>query len=531
MRGGGGVRQSGLSFRRRIRRTTLRLLGGRRSGPAPAKSGREVRSGSRSPGHTRSLVDAWTGIAAEELSRRVRARLRPSQVEGDQLAPPARAFSPGARGVRGAGDRRSQSRRRSGPRPRLSRGSSNRVVSGGALAGERGRYPRRASPAGGASHPRPPSSQRAGAVTSTRLDARLDTPLLDPIAVGGGTALFLKGTCAVSDGRRIARLSVVLDGTLHAVMGHGVSARRAGGGGEMWWGIVSLAPVTEPAERGLSLHAEFADGGSASVELGTMRLEPALGIEQVAAPAEAEAASRPLIAVCMATFEPPLELFARQIESIRAQTYPNWICVISDDCSSPDRLAEVRRVLGEDKRLVLVPADRRLGFYKNFERALALAPAEARYIGLADQDDRWHPDKLEVLAEELDAGAVLAYSDTRVIDEEGRELSDTYWRYRSNNHTDLTSLLITNSITGAAALFRRELAEAALPFPPPHGDIFHDHWLALVAMVTGDIRYVDRPLYDYVQHSGAAIGFVNANAGRGRWGGRLGDMAMRMARL
>jgi glycosyltransferase involved in cell wall biosynthesis len=368
-------------------------------------------------------------------------------------------------------------------------------------------------------------------VTSTRLDARLDTPPLDPVAVGGGTALFVKGTCAVPDGRRIARLSVVFDGALHPVMGRGVSARRAGGGGEMWWGIVPLAPVTEPAERGLSLHAELADGGSASAELGTVRLEPALGIEPVAAPAEAEAASRPLIAVCMATFEPPLELFARQIESIRAQTYPNWICVISDDCSSPDRLAEMRRILGEDNRLVLAPSDRRLGFYKNFERALALAPEEARYIGLADQDDHWHPHKLEALAEELDAGAVLAYSDTRVIDEEGRELSDTYWRYRSNNYTDLTSLLITNSITGAAALFRRELAEAALPFPPPHGDIFHDHWLALVAMVTGDIRYVDRPLYDYVQHSGAAIGFVNANAGRGRWGGRLGDMAMRVARL
>src|SRR4051794_4039289 len=176
MRGGGGVRQSGLSFRRRIRRTTLRLLGGRRSGPAPAKSGREVRSGPRSPGHTRSFVDAWTGIAAEKLSRRVRARLRPSQVEGDQLAPPARAFSPGARRVRGAGDRRSQSRRGSGPRPRLSRVSSNRVVSGGALAGERGRYPRRASPAGGAAAPRPPASPRARAGAAARLAPRPDTP-------------------------------------------------------------------------------------------------------------------------------------------------------------------------------------------------------------------------------------------------------------------------------------------------------------------------------------------------------------------
>ncbi len=355
----------------------------------------------------------------------------------------------------------------------------------------------------------------------SRLEAWLDNPLPDAIAVGKGSALFLKGRHVTADGRRVARLSVAVDGAEHPV----------DGAGEMWWGIVPLGSVGEPTEVELSLQAELDDGGLESVAIGSTRLQPALDIEPVPAPSRARGQSAPLIAVCMATFEPPLELFARQIESIREQTYPSWVCVISDDSSSADRLAEVRRILGDDERFVLCPSERRLGFYRNFERALALAPAEAEYIALSDQDDRWHPDKLETLARELDAGAGLAYSDTRVIDERGRELSDTYWRYRRNNYTDLTSLLITNSITGAAALFRREVAEAALPFPPPQGDIFHDHWLALVAMTTGDIRYVDRPLYDYVQHPGAAIGFVNANAGRGRWGGRLADLALRVLRL
>src|SRR5215207_4330858 len=191
----------------------------------------------------------------------------------------------------------------------------------------------------------------------------------------------------------------------------------------------------------------------------------------------------------------------------------------------------MREILGDDERFVLSPSTERRGFFGNFERALALAPVEAEYVGLADQDDRWHPDKLEVLARELESGAGLAYSDVRVIDEDGRVRSETYWRYRRNNYTDFTSLLITNSITGAAALFKRELADRALPFPPPHGDIFHDHWLALVALATGEIRYVDRPLYDYVQHSDASLGFSKANAGRGRWGGWLADVALRVLRL
>ena len=366
--------------------------------------------------------------------------------------------------------------------------------------------------------------------SAAELHAQLDEPLPDHVPAGMGTALFLKGRCAMRDGRRVSRLSLVVDGDAHPVMAHGISGRRTARAGDMWWGIASFAAVTEPRVARLALHAALDDGGHASAELGAVRLQRGLDIEPVAV-SPGMASNRPLIAVCMATFEPPLDLFERQVESIRGQTYDNWICVISDDHSRPERLAGMREILGDDERFVLSPSTERRGFFGNFERALALAPVEAEYLGLADQDDHWHPDKLEVLARELESGAGLAYSDARVIDEDGRMRSETYWRYRRNNYTDFTSLLITNSITGAAALFRRELADRALPFPPPQGDIFHDHWIALVAMATGKIRYVDRPLYDYVQHAEAAIGFTNANAGRGRWGGRIADIALRVLRL
>jgi glycosyltransferase involved in cell wall biosynthesis len=233
----------------------------------------------------------------------------------------------------------------------------------------------------------------------------------------------------------------------------------------------------------------------------------------------------------MATFEPPLDLFERQVTSIREQTYDNWICLISDDCSSPQRLAGIREVLGDDPRFLLFPSRRRRGFYGNFERALAMVPREASYVALADQDDRWYPDKLEVLAGVLGSGATLAYSDTRIADSSGTVIFDTYWRYRRNNLDDFTSLLMTNAITGAASLFRRDLLDSALPFPPPQGEAYHDHWIALVAMASGEVGYVDRPLYDYVQHSEAALGYTKANANRGKWGGPLADLAMRALRI
>lgn len=55
----------------------------------------------------------------------------------------------------------------------------------------------------------------------------------------------------------------------------------------------------------------------------------------------------------MATFDPPPDLFARQLESIRAQTYRNWVCILSDDCSAPERFAALREAVGDDPRFVI----------------------------------------------------------------------------------------------------------------------------------------------------------------------------------
>ena len=96
--------------------------------------------------------------------------------------------------------------------------------------------------------------------------------------------------------------------------------------------------------------------------------------------------------------------------------------------------------------------------------------------------------------------APLVYSDQRLVDIGGRVLRDTMWVGRSNNRTNMASMLVANTVTGAASLIRRDVVERALPFPDCPGIEFHDHWLALVALASGRLRYVDRPLYDYVQH-------------------------------
>ena len=186
------------------------------------------------------------------------------------------------------------------------------------------------------------------------------------------------------------------------------------------------------------------------------------------------------------------------------------MCVISDDCSTADRYEAIIAATADDPRFVVSRSARRLGFYRNFERALAMAPAESAYVAMADQDDRWHPDKLATLLGAI-GDAQLVYSDARVVGRDGELISETWWSARRNNHSDLLSLLVANSVTGAASLLRREVLDYALPFPPAQFAHFHDHWVGLVALALGDVAFVDRPLYDYVQHGEASLGHAAAN--------------------
>jgi len=214
----------------------------------------------------------------------------------------------------------------------------------------------------------------------------------------------------------------------------------------------------------------------------------------------------------MATYNPDRELFQVQIDSIRNQTGVEWHCFISDDGSEAKHLADIETVLDGDERFTLSTSPANLGFYRNFERAIEMAPREYDLIALSDQDDRWYEDKLASLRGEL-GGAQLVYSDQRLVDVSGVLIADTYWTSRENNFTNLTSLLVANTVTGAASMFTRAVADRALPFPEVPGEQYHDHWLAMVAISIGDLAYVDRPLYDYVQHGGAVLGHDAANAG------------------
>jgi glycosyltransferase involved in cell wall biosynthesis len=390
-------------------------------------------------------------------------------------------------------------------------------------------------------------------VDGTGLDVALDRPLPAAVPVGRVTAVFCVGTC-FHPHQRVTDVAIAVNGSRHRPTAQRMPrldrfrelhpTRPPGEAGSVgrdrdsprdpelrsyrsgFWATVPIEPRERPGRLQLSVEARLADGRTESAPLGTIdvveRPEPSL---YESPPGTGD---QPLIAICMATFNPNMELFRAQVESIQAQTYRNWVCVISDDCSEPEQFEEIAELVEGDDQFLLSRADKHLSFFRNFERTLELAPAEAEFLALSDHDDRWYPEKLEALRDGL-GSAELAYSDLRRVDVTGRVRAETLWQGRRNNHTNLASLLISNTIVGASCLFRRRVIDYALPFPSGPGWDFHDHWLALVAMSLGEIAYVDRPLYDQVQHPDAVLGRVAVDEDPSPHIKRLGLRA-RMAR-
>jgi glycosyltransferase involved in cell wall biosynthesis len=348
-------------------------------------------------------------------------------------------------------------------------------------------------------------------MSAHQLAVDLESPLPASLPAGSAIALYCSGT-AWGGQQPLEDLELLVDGTprpLEAIRmpRFDMPVRRSG-----FWGVIPIAAGARPRHVELAARARGRGGRLEQIALGRIEI-----VDPEAPAPRRSPFPEGLIAICMATFDPDPELLRAQLESIRSQTDTSWTCVISDDHSSQERYEPLRALVGDDPRFVLSRSEQRLGFYRNFERALRLAPAAAELIALCDQDDVWHPDKLSTLRRSL-GSATLVYSDQRLVDASGRLLRETMWRGRANNYRNLASMLIANTVTGAAALVRRDIAELALPFPDSPGIEFHDHWLALIALASGELAYVDRPLYDYVQHRGAILGKVagDAHASGGR---------------
>jgi len=224
---------------------------------------------------------------------------------------------------------------------------------------------------------------------------------------------------------------------------------------------------------------------------------------------------KPLISVVIATYN-GAQYLAAQLDSIYNQTYFKIEVIVCDD-KSTDATVEILQEYEKRHGLRYYVNATKQGVVKNFESAIAYA--NGSYIALADQDDVWLPDKLELslqLLQKIEKEAVknqpvVVFTDLTVVDAKLNIMHMSYWGFMKLNpkNTQLNRVLVENVLTGCTLLMNRTTVNLAVPMPAEA--LMHDVWLLLVASCFGSVGYLREPTVLYRQHSQNVVGAQKKN--------------------
>lgn len=201
----------------------------------------------------------------------------------------------------------------------------------------------------------------------------------------------------------------------------------------------------------------------------------------------------PLVSILCPVFRPNQAEFLAAIDSVRAQTYPNWELILVDDASKDEALSEtLDRMARVDPRIRLIVLPRNGGIAAATNQALEAATGEV--TAFFDHDDVLEPFALDVMLRARTAtGARLLYSDEDKIDRSGR-VSEPNFKPDFNYRFLLDLNYICHLVIADTALLR----EAGGLDPRFDGAQDHDLLLRLAEkLLAHEIHHVPEILYHW----------------------------------
>jgi glycosyltransferase involved in cell wall biosynthesis len=207
----------------------------------------------------------------------------------------------------------------------------------------------------------------------------------------------------------------------------------------------------------------------------------------------------PTVSVVMAAYNGGA--FIREtIESVLAQTMPDFEIVIVDDGSKDDTLEVLAAI--DDPRLRVIRAERNGG--PAAARTIAMSHARGRFIAGLDQDDLCAPDRFARQLAYLEAHPEVTLVATTIVMFDGaRERRDPYPDLVDPDAIDWTMWLL-NPLGWSTVMMRGEAARALDPFERDEMRFAEDFDLYLRIRAHGRIGRIAEPLVRYRMHAGGA---------------------------
>lgn len=225
----------------------------------------------------------------------------------------------------------------------------------------------------------------------------------------------------------------------------------------------------------------------------------------------------PKICIVLATYNGEKYL-AQMLDSLMEQSRPADLVIAVDD-GSRDSSVQILNRYAQKLPMQITVLPQNTGHRSAFTKSLSLAAPqldEGDFIALADQDDVWLPQKLELLEKAMNSFDMV-YGDAQIIDANGN-ITAPSWRASEHllEHLSVeTQLTGFTNVTGCLMMFRASLLKSILPIP--QNVPVHDQWITLCASVSQGYKAISEPVIQYRIHGNNAIG----EAGNHTWQNKL----------
>lgn len=200
------------------------------------------------------------------------------------------------------------------------------------------------------------------------------------------------------------------------------------------------------------------------------------------------------VSVAMATFNGE-KYIKQQIDSILINLNENDEIVISDDGSTDNTINIISSY--SDKRIRLINGPKN-GIKKNFENAIK--NSNGKYIFLADQDDIWMKNKVNLLLKKFeDNHCTLIVHDAEIVNDKNDQIIiNSFFDYRKSGAGAIKNI-VKNTYIGCCIAFDSKIKESILPIP--NNIEMHDQWIGII----NDLKYqksvfVSEKLIKYRRH-------------------------------
>lgn len=202
---------------------------------------------------------------------------------------------------------------------------------------------------------------------------------------------------------------------------------------------------------------------------------------------------------------------AEAIDSVLAQTFGDFELLVIDDCST-DKTADIVRSF-DDPRLRFIELDNHVSVAA--ARANAIEQTCGEWIAFLDQDDTWHPQKLEWQLARAQAapGCVMVYGRTQRFGHTSLRTNFDPWYVRSDlPEGDIFAQILAHPsfIAMSSLMVRRDVALGLLPMPD-HVCLCPDYYIAVECASRGQVAAVQAICCRYRVHE-QSMSFLNAAA-------------------